>query len=269
MLGRLGVFIALMIAAGAIGLGSIGSTSAAKSVTLDPSSGIVGTQVEATLTGATPGTEISVVFKIGGDPILDQEIVDANGNATFNFTIPWTPGGTYTLFFTDFLCNCQIGVPFTVLVARQTPTATATPTTPPSATPTSTPQVPTTVPTEPPTATPTPGVPVLGTTDDFGLGGPNVGILGLGMLAVMTVLAWFAATRRDGPSLAVTAPVASDDEPDGYSTELDMATLEGMRRTRPFPAAAPTPRSRDGRVGWAVGAGIAAVTGAMLLFRRK
>lgn len=269
MLGRVGVFIAMLLAAGAIGLGSVGTTSAAKSVTLDPSSGIVGTEVEATLTGATPGTEITVIFKIGGDPVLDKEVVDANGNATFNFTIPWTPGGTYTIFFTDFQCACQIAVPFTVLVARQTPTPTATPTTPPSATPTSTPQVPTTVPTDTPTATSTPRVPVLGTTEDFGMGGPNVGILGLGMLAVVTVLAWFAATRGTGPSLAVAAPITSDDEPDGYSTELDLATLEGMRRTRPFSGAAATTRNRDGRRGWAVGAGIAAATGALLLLRRK
>lgn len=267
MLGRLGVFIALMIAAGAIGLGSLGSTSAAKSVTLDPSSGIVGTQVEATLTGATPGTEITAIFKIGGDPVLDKEVVDANGNATFNFTIPWAPGGTYTIFFTDFLCNCQIGVPFTVLVARQTPTPTATPTTPPTATATATP--PAATPTDPPTATPTPGVPVLGTSDDFGIGGPNVGVLGLGMLAVLTVLAWFAATRRDGPSLAVAAPAPVDDEPDGYSTELDMATLEGMRRPLPFGRRAIATGSRDGRRGWAIGAGVAAATGALLLLRRR
>ena len=272
MLGRLGVFIALIIAAGAIGLGNIGSTSAAKSVTLDPSSGIVGTQVEATLTGATPGTEITVVFKIGGDPVLDTGVVDADGNATFNFTIPWTPGGTYTIFFTDFLCNCQIGVPFTVLVARQTPTATATPTTPPTATPitpTTTPQVPTATSTALPTATPTPRVPVLGTSEDFGIGGPNVGVLGLGMLAVLTVLAWFAATRRDGPSLAIAEPLPFDDGPDGYSTEPDMATLEGMRRMPPFPETTDTTRSRDGHRGWAIGAGVAAVTGALLLLRRK
>jgi hypothetical protein len=112
-------------------------------------------------------------------------------------------------------------------------------------------------------------VPVLGTTNDFGIGGPNVGVLGLGMLAVLTVLAWFAATRRDGPSLAAAAPVPLDDEPDGYSTELDLATLEGMRRTRPFAEPAITTAGRDGRAGWAIGAGIAAVTGAFLLFRRK
>ena len=268
MLGRLGAFIALVLVTGAIGLGSIGSATAAKSVTLNPSSGIVGTAVEAKLTGATPGTEISVVFKIGGDPILDKETVDANGNATFNFVIPWTPGGTYTLFFTDFLCNCQIAVPFQVLVAKPTPTPTATPTTPPQPTVTAT-ATPTAIATEPPTATPTPGVPVLGTTDSFGIGGPNVGVLGLGMLAVLTVLAWFAATRRDGPSLAAVAPAPTDDGPDSYSTELDMATLEGMRRARPFAQPAITTARRDGRAGWAIGAGIAAVTGALLLLRRK
>lgn len=269
MFGRISIFIALVLVAGGIGLGSLGSASADKAVTLSPSSGIVGTAVEAKLTGATPGTELTVVFKIGGDPVLDVETVDANGNATFNFVIPWTPGGTYTLFFTDFLCNCQIGVPFTVTVARQTPTPTATPTTPPQPTVTTTP-TPTAIATEPPpTATPTPGVPVLGTTDGFGMGGPNVGVLGLGMLAVLTVLAWFAATRRDGTSLASAAPVPYDDGPDGYSTELDLATLEGMRRPRPFAEPAVTTTGRDGRASWAIGAGIAAVTGAILLFRRK
>lgn len=267
MLGKVGALIALVLVTGAIGLGSIGSASAAKSVTLNPSSGIVGTAVEAKLTGATPGTEITAIFKIGGDPILDKETVDASGNATFNFVIPWTPGGTYTIFFTDFLCNCQIGVPFTVTVTRQTPTPTATPTTPPP--PVTATATPTSIATEPPTATPTPGVPTLGTTSDFGIGGPNVGVLGLGMLAVLTVLAWFAATRRDGPSMATAAPVPFDDEPDGYSTELDLATLEGMRRTRPFSAAAATTARRDGRAGWVIGAGIAAVTGTFLLLRRK
>jgi len=269
MLGRLGTFFALVLVAGAIGLGSLSSASAEKAVSLSPSSGIVGTVVNAKLTGATPGTALTVIFKIGGDPVLATGTVDANGEANFTFTIPWTPGGTYTIFFTDFLCNCQIGVPFTVLVQRQTPTPTATPTTPPTVTPTATPQVPTAIATQPPTATPTPGVPVLGTTDGTGMSGPNVGILGLGFLAVITVLAWFAATRRDGPALAVAGPAGQDDEADGYSTELDMATLEGMRRMRPFSGAALPTRRRDGRAGWAIGAGVAAVTGALLLFRRK
>ena len=165
MFARLGMFLALMLVAGAIGLGGIGAASAEKSVTLNPSSGIVGTQVEAKLSGATPGTFITVIFKIGGDPVLATGTVDANGEATFNFTIPWTPGGIYTIFFTDFKCACQIAVPFTVLVQRQTPTATATPTTPPTATPTATP--PGATPTTPPTATPTPIVPVLGTDAGF------------------------------------------------------------------------------------------------------
>lgn len=270
---RLGTFFALMIAAVAIGIGSMSSASAEKSVTLNPSSGIVGTEVEATFTGGKPGTPITVIFKIPGDPVLATGTLDESGSATFNFTIPWTPGGTYTIFFTDFSCACQVGVPFTVTVQRQTPTPTATPTTPPTSTPVPTttpqpPETPTAIPATP-TATPTPRVPVLGTTDDFGgFGGPNVGVLGLGFLAVITVLAWFTATRRGGggPALAVAAP-AIDDEPDAYSTEPDFAALEGLRKMRPFSGA--TAHKGERRNGWAIGAGIAAAAGALLLLRRK
>lgn len=273
---RLGTFFGLMIAAVAIGLGSMTSASAEKSVTLSPSSGIVGTAVEATFTGGKPGTPITVIFKIPGDPVLATGTLDDTGSATFNFTIPWTPGGTYTIFFTDFSCACQVGVPFTVTVQRQTPTPTATPTTPPTSTPiptTTQPPAATETPTAiaaTPTATPTPRVPVLGTTDDFGgLGGPNVGVLGLGFLAVVTVLAWFAATRRDGgTALAVAAPVpTTDDEPDAYSTEPDFAALEGLRKMRPF-SGATAPRD-ERRTAWAIGAGIAATASALFLLRRK
>ncbi|HMO94787.1 MAG TPA: hypothetical protein PKD27_01625 [Tepidiformaceae bacterium] len=84
----------------------------------------------------------------------------------------------------------------------------------------------------------------------------------------MTVVAWFAATRRDVPAMAVASPSPIDDGPDVYSTELDMTTLEGMRRVRPFSAAA-TQRKGDGRRFLAAGAGIAAAAGAFLLLRRK
>ena len=115
-------------------------------------------------------------------------------------------------------------------------------------------------------ATKTPAPPVLGTAplDGGGGAGPNVGVLGLGFLAVVSILAWFAATRRGPrPALAVARP--GSELPDTYSTELDLESLEALRR--PFRPEVRQP-ARGSGLGWAIGAGLSAVAGMMLL-RRK
>mgnify|MGYP001306865815 CR=1 FL=1 len=252
-------FVAAMI----LGLASATSPSQAaeKAVTIKPSSGIVGTVVEAKLTGAPANDPITVIFKIPGDPILTTGTTDANGVATFTFTIPYALSGTYPIFFTDFKCSCQIATDFTVIVGQRTPTPTPTPTTPPTATPTITATPPT-----PATATPTstPQVPVAGTTQPLGPGGPNVGILGLGFLVVITVVAWFSATRRNGPGTLALAGGPFDDVPD-YSTDLDARELmldgEPMRPFRPV--------DEPGRVTRVVEAAAGTLDAFGLLFRRK
>lgn len=216
-----------------------------KRVTLTPSSGPVGTVVTAELVNARPNVSITAIFKSPGDPVLGTATTDASGVARFTFTIPFVVGGTGTfqIFFTDFSCFCQIAVPFTVTGPAPTPTVTPTrpPNTPtatptpatalPTATPTALVATPTATPTASPTATPTPRVPVLGTTFDDGPGGgPNVGVLGLGILAVITVLAWFTATRRGPGSPAMAYARRPDDGTPDYSTELDIASLEALRR---------------------------------------
>jgi hypothetical protein len=248
-----------------------------KRVTLTPSSGPVGTVVTAELVNARPGVLITAIFKSPGDPVLGTATTDASGVGRFTFTIPFVVGGTGTfqIYFTDFSCFCQIAVPFTVTGPAPTPTVTptrppATPTataTPATALPTATPTALVATPTATPTATATPRVPVLGTTFDDGPGGgPNVGVLGLGILAVITVLAWFTATRR-GPGAPAMAYVRRPDDgnPD-YSTELDLASLEALRR--PFRPEVSTVSPRRGNVAWAIGAGFSAVAGFVLL-RRK
>ena len=216
-----------------------------KRVTLTPSSGPVGTVVTAELVNARPGVSITAIFKSPGDPVLGTATTDASGVARFTFTIPFVVGGTGTfqIFFTDFSCFCQIAVPFTVTGPAPTPTVTPTrpPNTPtatptpatalPTATPTALVATPTATPTASPTATPTPRVPVLGTTFDDGPGGgPNVGVLGLGILAVITVQAWFTATWRGPGSPAMAYARRPDDGTPDYSTELDIASLEALRR---------------------------------------
>ncbi len=263
---RFGALLAF-VAATIIGLTAVATPTLAaeKKVTLNPTSGIVGTVVEAKLTGAPPNDPITVIFKIPGDPILATGTTDANGEATFTFTIPYALSGTYPVFFTDFKCSCQAEAPFTVIVGHRTPTPTATPTTPPTATP-----IPTGTPPPLPTATPTPTpkVPVAGTTQPFTPGGPNVGILGLGFLFVLTVLAWFAATRRNGPGSPALAAVHPGDEPD-YSTDLDLETLASLRR----PLAARAEPARVVRDRGTLARTLESVTGAAsavaLLFRRK
>jgi hypothetical protein len=78
------------------------------------------------------------------------------------------------------------------------------------------------------------------------------------------VLAWFTATRR-GPSPAMAALRPSDDGPD-YSTELDLESLEALRR--PFRLEVTDTHQRRGSAVWALGAGLSALAGLVLL-RRK
>ena len=61
------------------------------------------------------------------------------------------------------------------------------------------------------------------------------------------------------------API-NDDGPDTYSTELDLAALESLRR--PFRPEVSSAQPRRGNVAWAVGAGLSAVASIVLL-RRK
>jgi hypothetical protein len=217
-----------------------------KRVTITPSSGPVGTVVTGEIFNAPPGDLITVIFKIPGDPILATGTTDATGYAKFTFTIPNVPGGgSFPIFFTNFKCNCQHAINFTVINSRPTATPTAIATAPPTATPTRTATVPaatqtalptatpTASPTASPTATRTPQVPVLGTSFGSGPGGgPNIGILGLGMLAVITVMAWFTATRRNPGASAMAYVTRPDDDTPDYSTELDLASLEALRRRK-------------------------------------
>jgi|GEM_PF-5186683 len=269
MFARLGIVAAAVITLGLAAFAG-GERAAAqapeKFVTLDPTSGPPGTVVKAELFNGLPNDDITVILKIPGDPVLATGKTDASGHAAFTFTIPpVVGGGVQVIFFTNFKCSCQISVPFEVLNVRPTPTPTRTPTVPP---PTSTPVTPpptqTALPTATPTATRTPAPPVLGTTDlQGGGGGPNAGVLSLGFLAVVVIVAWFAATRRGPQPLQATAQ-ALDTGPD-YSTELDLEMLESMRR--PFRAELKGRRRQTG-LGWAVGAGLGAVAGLLLLRRR-
>lgn len=269
MLLRVGIF-AVAAAMATTMLAGAGAQAPEKFVTLDPSSGPIGTVVEAELFNALPNDNITVIFKIPGDPVLATGTTDAEGHASFTFTIPYVAGGgTHTIFFTNFRCSCQVNADFTIITQVATPIPTATPTSPPPP-PTNTPQVPgTATPTSivpaTPTATPTstPVVPVLGTAPFDGGSGPNVGILALGGMAVVTVLAWFTATRRGPgtPAMAVARP--NPDGPD-YSTELDLQTLEALRR--PFRVEV-TQRHRS-NVSWAIGAAASAVAGIVLLRKR-
>jgi hypothetical protein len=266
MLLRVGLFMALAVAS-LMTVASAGAQTPEKFATLEPTSGPVGTVVHAELFNAPPGDAITVIFKIPGDPILATGTADAQGHAEFTFTIPYVPGGgVQTVFFTNFKCSCQVSALFTITQGVATPIPTATPTQPPA---TATPQTPATpTPTSiipaTPTATPTntPVVPVLG-NGSIGGGGPNVGILALGFMAVVTVLAWFAATRRGPGSPSLSVARIADDGPD-YSTELDLASLEALRR----PFRGELKQDRRGGLGWAIGAGVSAVAGVLLL-RRK
>jgi len=269
MFARFGFLAVLAIAIGALSLGAGQRAEAAdKVVTLTPSSGIVGTVVNATLTGAPPNDPITVIFKIPGDPILATGVTDANGYAEFTFTIPYVAGsGTYPIFFTDFKCSCQVAVDFTVVVGLRTPTPIPTPTTPPTATPTQVPFTPvvTVTPTATATATSTPGVPVAGNTGFTGGSGPNVGVLGLGGLVVMTILAWFIATRGQSNSFAPARVHASGYDAPDYTTDLDFGTLDALRR----PATVePATRTGSRGFGWALSAGAAAIAGIALLKRK-
>jgi hypothetical protein len=269
MLARLGIVAAVVVTLGMAALAGgerVAAQTPEKFVTIDPTSGPPGTVVHAELFNGLPNDNITVVFKIPGDPILATGTTDASGHASFTFTIPpVVGGGSQVIFFTNFKCSCQISVPFEVINVRPTPTPTSTPTVPrPTSTPVTPPPTQTALPTATPTPTRTPAPPVLGTAPiDGGGGGPNAGVLGLGFLGVVAVLAWFAATRRGvQPQLAVARPI--DSGPD-YSTELDMETLESMRR--PFSTSARPPAQR-GSFAWAAGAGLGVLAGVFLLRRR-
>lgn len=267
MFARMAMVLAavVVVAAGLVATSSgIASAEAPeKVVTLNPTSGVVGTVVTAELFNAPPNDPITVIFKIPGDPILTTGTTDANGYAKFTFTIPYVPGGgTWPVFFTDFKCSCQIATDFTVINSRPTPTNTPTPTAIPSATPTRTPTLPATA-TSTPTPTNTPAVPTLGGGPVSPGGGPNAGILALGMLAVVAVLAWFTATRRGTPPIAAALTIV-EHEPD-YSTELDLPTLASLRMD---PPPAVSIRRNRAALAWGIGASVSAAVGLLLLKRR-
>jgi hypothetical protein len=269
MLTRFGLIFAVVCAFGlatAVTGSQVAAQTPEKFVTIDPTSGPAGTVVTAELFNGLPNDDITVIFKIPGDPVLATGTTDANGYAKFTFTIPHVVGGgSQLIFFTNFKCSCQISVPFDVHNVRPTPTPTRTPTLPPTSTPVTPPATSTAVPTATATATPTrtPAPPVLGTTPFDGTGsGPNLGVLALGFLSVVTVLAWFTASRLARPQFAIVRP---DPAAPDYSTELDLESLEAMRRPfRPVIGQAPGFRG----AGWAVGAGLSALAGIFLL-RRK
>jgi hypothetical protein len=111
-------------------------------------------------------------------------------------------------------------------------------------------------------------VPVAGTTRPLAPGGPNVGVLGLGFLFVLTVLAWFAATRR-GPGQSALALAPRDNSPDTYSTELDLSTLSSFRG-RPAVRRRGDPRLEDcGPLARTLESVTGAASAVALLFRRK
>jgi hypothetical protein len=265
------VGLAAIVVALTVLAGQREAAAADKTLTLNPSSGPVGTVVTGELSNAPPNDAITVIFKREGDPVIATGTTDANGHLIVTFTIPPVAGIDldYLVYFTDFKCSCQIAAPFHVTSAGRTPTST--PTSPPTAAPTKTPTPPATAaatatPSPTATATSTPAVPFTGTGPGTGSGpGPNVGILALGMLAVISILSWFGATRR-GPGRALAlAPV--DDEPDGYSTELDFESLDRLRRGTPQPLQTGG-SGRGGRRGWAIGAGLAAIAGIVLLKKK-
>ena len=280
MFARLGFafFLAIVVGIAALPAGGATAQTPEKRVVLNPTSGPAGTVVTAELFNAPPNDPITVIFKIPGDPVLATGTTDANGYAKFTFTIlPVAGGGTWPIFFTDFKCSCQIAVDFTVLNVRPTSTPTPTPTAIPTSTPTRTPTVPGVTQTASPTATSTlaatatatstPRVPVAGSGPVGPGGGPNVGVLGLGMLAVISVLAWFAATRR-GPGGAAMALAPVDDFGPDYSTELDLSTLASLKGDSTPQLAVSNGRTAGRRVAWAVGAGVSAIAGFILLKKR-
>jgi hypothetical protein len=238
--------------------------AADKVVTISPTSGIVGTVVTAELSGAPANDFITVIFKIPGDPVLTTGTTDANGHATFTFTIPYVAGnGTFPIFFTDFKCSCQIAVDFTVIVGIRTPVPTSTPTVPPTATPTKPATVtPTALATATTTPPPTPQVPVLGSGAAGTTPGPNAGVLALGGLFIVAVLSWFAASRRS----LIAAPALV--EPD-YTTDIDdevWAAFGTWERPSEF---ASRSRSRSRPRSVFIGAGVAAGLVAILFGRRR
>lgn len=263
------ILIAVLLTTAALAFaGQSSPAQADKSVTISPTSGFVGTVVTAKLRGAPPADFITVIFKGMSDPILATGTTDASGAADFTFTIPYALSGTYSIFFTDFKCSCQIATDFTVTVGNRTPTPVPTSTPAPTSTPgpSATPATATAVPTATPTQVlATPVVPVLGTGGGSSGPGftPQPGLYGLALLIMAAGFAFMNAgqirNKRNGPGGAQPLParLAPTDRA-GLETEIDCCP--GRE--------APMRRSR-GRWMAAAGGVAAAAAGAWLFSRRR
>src|SRR5688500_4622021 len=65
--------------------------------TVSPTSGTVGSTATVTASGFPANVDLVVIFRIGGDPVVAQAKSNAQGGATFTFTVPHAVAGLYEL----------------------------------------------------------------------------------------------------------------------------------------------------------------------------
>jgi hypothetical protein len=187
-------------------------------ITLTPPYGQQGTHVSVNVRFYPPDTDVTIILRIAGNPVLGTVTTDEEGRAYFEFTMPAFTGEYVNVFATAPPCNAT-GAHF--FYRETTPTAVPTRTPPPAATSTPVP------PTVPPTIRPTPPPPPAGTgllTESST--GFNIALIAVALIVFSSGFAiWGSGRRRSQPMpvrIQVTdhiAPRALDDEGDPLSAE--------------------------------------------------
>ncbi|MFN0147490.1 MAG: hypothetical protein ACKVT1_13335 [Dehalococcoidia bacterium] len=225
-------------------------------ITLTPPSGTPGTVVSVNIRHYPPDTDVTVILRVTGDPVVGIGRTDVEGRAYVIFTMPSFPGDYVNVFATAPPCN-STGAHF---FYRETP-----PTPVPTARPTATPFVPAPpTPTLPPVIPPTPPPPAAGaglfTGDAMTF---NMALIALALVVFSSGFALWGSSRRRRPAYAtvqVTDHIASRAAPE--------PELPGVEET-PTRLLADTSRPRGSGLSMlAAGLG-ATAAGLMLLVRGR
>ena len=225
-------------------------------ITLTPPSGQAGTLVSVNIRHYPADTDVKVILRVTGDPVVGIGHTDVEGRATVVFTMQSFPGDYVNVFATAPPCN-STGAHF--FFRETTPSPVPTPRPP-------TPQPPTVVPPPLPTIIPpTPPPPVAGSGLFSGEAMSfNMALIALALVVFSSGFALWGSSRRNRRP-AFAAVQVTDHITGRASPEFD--GLDAEEPAAPLPVAA-SRRQGSGASLLAAGLG-ATAAGLMLLVRGR